>query len=79
MGGEARNTLYVFSVPQSSLSSKLRTISRERSRRIRACFMSSLSMPVSATSWRRVAEPMASIIARTFSSPGTVSTLRRVA
>ncbi len=52
---------------------------RDLSKRYTASLMASLSMFISPTSWRSVAVPIPSIMLRTFSSPGSVSSDLRAA
>ena len=63
----------MFSVPQSSLSSKSRMIRRERSRRETASFSAPLSMPVAAASCLVVALPMPSMVFSSSRSAGCIS------
>ena len=63
----------MFSVPQSSLSSKSRMTSSERSRRMMDSLTSSFSMPVAATSCLMVARSMPSIMFSTLRSVSVTS------
>ena len=69
----------MFSVPQSSLSSKSRMIRSERSRRMMDCLTSSLSIPVAETSCLIVARSIPSIMFRTFMSVSVTSSCLRAA